>query len=96
MSGGADVWSYAGKRVVIAGCHSGMGEATARELVRLGAEVHGVDIKRSPVALASFHEVDLRDTARIDAAVEAQPTVIALTLQVSHRGRAPPAGSLLT
>jgi len=71
MSRGADVWSYAGKRVVIAGCHSGMGEATARELVRLGAEVHGVDIKRSPVGLASFREVDLRDTARIDAALEA-------------------------
>ena len=66
-----DVWSYAEKRVVIAGCHSGMGEATARELVRLGAEVHGVDIKPSPVDLASFHEVDLRDTARIDAAIEA-------------------------
>jgi hypothetical protein len=27
-------------------------------------------------------------------AVEAAPTVIALTIQVSHRGRAPPAGSL--
>ena len=66
-----DVWSYAGQRVVIADCHSGMGEATARELVRLGAEVHGVDIKRSPVDLASFREVDLRDTARIDAALAA-------------------------
>ena len=71
MSRDADVWSYAGKRVVIAGCHSGMGEATARELVRLGAEVHGVDIKRSPVDLASFREVDLRDTAQIDTALEA-------------------------
>jgi NAD(P)-dependent dehydrogenase (short-subunit alcohol dehydrogenase family) len=57
--------------VVIAGCYSGMGEATARELVRLGAEVHGVDIKRSQVDLASFREVDLRDTAQIDAALEA-------------------------
>jgi hypothetical protein len=66
-----DVWSYGGKRVVIAGCYSGMGEATARELVRLGAEVHGVDIKRSPVDLASFREADLRDTAQIDAALEA-------------------------
>jgi len=66
-----DVWSYAGKRVVIAGCYSGMGEATARELVRLGAEVHGVDIKPSPVDLASFHEVDLRETSQIDAALEA-------------------------
>lgn len=67
----SDVWSYAGKRVVIAGCYSGMGEATARELVRLGAEVHGVDIKRSPVDLASFREADLRETQQIDAALEA-------------------------
>jgi len=57
--------------VVIAVCYSGMGEATARERVRLGAEVHGVDIKRSPVDLASFGEVDLRETAGIDAALEA-------------------------
>ena len=64
-----DVWSYAGKRVVITGCYSGMGEAAARELVRLGAEVHGVDIKQSPVDMASFHQVDLRDTAQIDAAL---------------------------
>lgn len=67
----SDVWSYAGKRVVIAGCYSGMGEAAARELVRLGAEVHGVDIKPSPVDLASFREVDLRETSQIDEALEA-------------------------
>jgi NAD(P)-dependent dehydrogenase (short-subunit alcohol dehydrogenase family) len=66
-----DPWSYAGKRVVIAGCFSGIGEAAARELVRLGAEVHGVDIRKSPAPLASFHEVDLKDPASIDAAVEA-------------------------
>ncbi|HEY2659780.1 MAG TPA: coniferyl-alcohol dehydrogenase [Caulobacteraceae bacterium] len=65
------VWSYEGKRVAIAGCFSGMGEATARELVRLGAEVHGVDIRESPVSLASFRTVDLKDPAAIDAAVEA-------------------------
>ena len=49
-----DPWSYQGKKVVITGCFSGMGEAAARELVRLGAEVHGVDIKESPVKMASF------------------------------------------
>lgn len=31
----------------------------------------------------------------VDATVEAAPAVVALTVQVSHRGRAPPAGSLL-
>ena len=32
----------------------------------------------------------------IDAAVAASPAVILLTIRVSHRGRAPPAASLLT
>lgn len=65
------LWSYEGKRVVIAGCFSGIGEATARELVRLGAEVHGVDVRESPVPMASFRLVDLKDPAAIDAAVDA-------------------------
>lgn len=66
-----DILSYKGKRVVVAGCFSGMGEVVARELVALGAEVHGVDIKESPVKLASFHNIDLRDPGSIDTAVDA-------------------------
>src|SRR5688500_14177306 len=66
-----NLWSYAGKRVVIAGCFSGMGVACARELVRLGAEVHGLDVRVSPVKLASFRQVDLREPASIDSAVKA-------------------------
>ncbi len=46
-----------------------MGEACARELVKLGAEVHGADIKKSPVEMASFTEVDLQDWSSIDRAV---------------------------
>ncbi|HEY3695371.1 coniferyl-alcohol dehydrogenase [Phenylobacterium sp.] len=64
------VWDYSGKRAVIVGCYSGMGEAAARELVRLGAEVHGFDVRPSPVDLASFTTVDLRSPASIDAAVK--------------------------
>lgn len=63
------VWDYTGKRAVIVGCFSGMGEACARELVRLGAEVHGFDIRPSPVEMASFATVDLRNPASIDAAL---------------------------
>ncbi len=63
------VWDFTGKRVIISGCYSGMGAAAARELVRLGGEVHGFDYKKSEVPLASFTEVDLRDPASIDAAV---------------------------
>jgi NAD(P)-dependent dehydrogenase (short-subunit alcohol dehydrogenase family) len=65
----SDIFSYSGKRVAIVGCFSGMGEACARELVSLGAEVHGFDIKPSPVDLASFTPVDLKDWAAIDSTV---------------------------
>jgi NAD(P)-dependent dehydrogenase (short-subunit alcohol dehydrogenase family) len=63
--------SYETKRVVISGCASGMGEATARLLLSLGAEVHGLDFKACALPLASFTHVDLRDPASIDAAVAA-------------------------
>jgi NAD(P)-dependent dehydrogenase (short-subunit alcohol dehydrogenase family) len=66
-----DPWRYDGKKVVINGCSSGMGEAATLELLRLGAEVHGVDIQDAPVELASFQKVDLRDRAQIDAALQA-------------------------
>jgi NAD(P)-dependent dehydrogenase (short-subunit alcohol dehydrogenase family) len=66
-----DFLDYKNKRVVVSGCFSGMGEATARLLLRLGAEVHGLDFKRSTLDLASFKQVDLRDPASIDAAAAA-------------------------
>jgi NAD(P)-dependent dehydrogenase (short-subunit alcohol dehydrogenase family) len=66
-----NIWSYEGKRCVIAGCASGMGLATARELLRLGAELHGADIRPPELPLASFHTVDLRDAQSIDAVVDA-------------------------
>jgi NAD(P)-dependent dehydrogenase (short-subunit alcohol dehydrogenase family) len=60
---------YKNKRVIVSGCFSGMGEATARRLLSLGAEVHGLDYKDSTLELASFNNVDLRDPASIEAAV---------------------------
>lgn len=65
----SDILSYKNKRVVISGCFSGMGEATARLLLKLGAEVHGLDYKDCKLDLASFTNVDLRDPSNIDAAV---------------------------
>ncbi len=66
----ADILGYTGKRVVVMGCCSGTGEACARALVALGAEVHGADIRPSPVdGLASFTAVDLKDAASITAGV---------------------------
>jgi NAD(P)-dependent dehydrogenase (short-subunit alcohol dehydrogenase family) len=60
---------YKNKRVIVSGCFSGMGEATARLLLKEGAEVHGLDYKDSALDLASFTNVDLRDPASIDSAV---------------------------
>jgi len=67
------LFGYVGKNVVVSGCASGMGQATARLLCQLGANVHGLDRRKATIELASFHEVDLRDPASIDAAVEALP-----------------------
>jgi NAD(P)-dependent dehydrogenase (short-subunit alcohol dehydrogenase family) len=62
-----DALLYEGKRVIVTGAASGMGAATARILVDLGAEVHTIDIKKPEVTgLASFSRCDLRDPAQID------------------------------
>ncbi|MEW9855838.1 coniferyl-alcohol dehydrogenase [Novosphingobium sp. M1R2S20] len=67
----SDVLGYAGKRVIVSGCFSGMGQATAKLLLDLGAEVHGFDYKDVDLPLASFNKVDLRDPASIEAGVAA-------------------------
>lgn len=59
---------YKVKRVVVTGCHSGIGHATARLLAAFGAEVHGLDIKPVDLVLASFCSLDLRDPRSIEAA----------------------------
>jgi NAD(P)-dependent dehydrogenase (short-subunit alcohol dehydrogenase family) len=64
----SDFLNYKNKRVVITGCFSGMGEATAKLLLSLGAEVHGLDFQDCKLDLASFNRLDLRDPASIDAA----------------------------
>jgi NAD(P)-dependent dehydrogenase (short-subunit alcohol dehydrogenase family) len=66
-----DVLGYRGKRVIVSGCFSGMGEATAKLLLDLGAEVHGLDFKDCALPLASFNRLDLRDRASIEAGVAA-------------------------
>ncbi len=42
-----NLFSYEGKRVVITGASSGMGEATAKLVHELGAEVVAVDIQQA-------------------------------------------------
>ena len=63
-----DLWRYDGRRVVVTGCASGIGEQVARQLTELGAEVVGLDVRRPAVPLKEFHEVDLADPASIEAA----------------------------
>ena len=62
--------SYKNKRVIVSGCFSGMGEATARLLLKLGAEVHGLDHKTCTLDLASFNQMDLRDPKSIEGCID--------------------------
>jgi NAD(P)-dependent dehydrogenase (short-subunit alcohol dehydrogenase family) len=66
-----DILGYEGKRVIVSGCFSGMGRATAELLLDLGAEVHGLDRQPCDLGLAGFHPVDLRDPVSIEGAVDA-------------------------
>jgi NAD(P)-dependent dehydrogenase (short-subunit alcohol dehydrogenase family) len=66
-----DVLQYEGKRVVVTGCASGMGAATAQILVDLGADVIGLDVKPTEVPVKTFIQVDLKDKQSIDDAVAA-------------------------
>jgi NAD(P)-dependent dehydrogenase (short-subunit alcohol dehydrogenase family) len=72
-----DLLRYDGRRVVVTGCASGIGEHVARQLTELGAEVVGLDIRareerdsqgRPALQLKEFHEIDLSDPASIDQA----------------------------
>ncbi|GLR68232.1 3-alpha-hydroxysteroid dehydrogenase [Acidocella aquatica] len=60
---------YDTKRVVISGCASGIGRATAELLLHFGAEVHGVDLREPDLCLASFTVTDLALPDSISAAV---------------------------
>ena len=66
-----DVLGYDGASVVVTGAASGMGAATARILVDLGARVTALDIKPTAVPVARSLEVDLRDRAAIETAAAA-------------------------
>ncbi|MCC5577484.1 coniferyl-alcohol dehydrogenase [Microtetraspora sp. AC03309] len=62
---------YAGRRVVVTGCASGIGERLVHRLHQHGAEVIGLDRQAATAPLARFVPVDLADSGSIGAAVEA-------------------------
>ena len=65
------VLGYEGKKVVVTGAASGMGEAAARILGELGAEVHAIDINEPALDGVVFHRTDLKDPSAIEATVDA-------------------------
>lgn len=69
-----DLWrylGYQGRRAVVTGCASGIGEHVVRQLTELGAQVVGLDKRRPPLEINEFHEVDLAEPESIDRAVAA-------------------------
>jgi NAD(P)-dependent dehydrogenase (short-subunit alcohol dehydrogenase family) len=59
--------SYRGRRVVVTGAASGMGETTTALLLEAGAEVHAIDIAPIKAEVASASQCDLSDPERINA-----------------------------
>jgi NAD(P)-dependent dehydrogenase (short-subunit alcohol dehydrogenase family) len=64
-----ELLDYAGRRVVVTGCASGIGAALVGQLADLGADIVGLDVRPPTFGLNDFHELDLSDPASIDAAV---------------------------
>ena len=64
-----DKFRYDGKRVLVCGAASGMGEATARILADLGAEIYALDVKEMSLPAKKTIQMDLRDRASIDGAL---------------------------
>jgi NAD(P)-dependent dehydrogenase (short-subunit alcohol dehydrogenase family) len=64
-----ELWRYGGRRAVVTGCASGIGEHVVRQLTELGAHVIGLDKRRADLDINEFHEVDLADRASIDRAL---------------------------
>ena len=65
-----NVWRYDGKRAIVTGCSSGMGQKVVRELRELGAHVTGLDIAAPSLDPDVFVPVDFGDVASIDKAVD--------------------------
>jgi NAD(P)-dependent dehydrogenase (short-subunit alcohol dehydrogenase family) len=68
---GIERFRYDGKRCVVTGAASGMGEATAQALVELGAEVYGLDVNPVKVdGIAKSILIDLKDKSTIEGSLE--------------------------
>jgi NAD(P)-dependent dehydrogenase (short-subunit alcohol dehydrogenase family) len=68
--------NYEGKKVVVTGAASGMGEKTAQLLLNLGAEVYALDINETTLPVKKFININLADKESIDNAVQQLPDKI--------------------
>lgn len=67
---------YAGKKVVITGAASGMGESVAKLIAELGAEIYALDLKEVQGNIEKYIPINLADKASIDFAVAQIPDEI--------------------
>ena len=65
-----DILGYEGRRCVVVGAATGMGDACASTLVAMGADVIALDVAPIQAKVARSLRVDLSDPASIDAAVK--------------------------
>ena len=68
--------NYEGKKVVVTGAASGMGEKTAKYLIDLGAEVYALDIKETTLPVKKYININLNDKESIDNAIQQLPAGI--------------------
>jgi len=71
-----DYFGYKGKRVVVTGAASGMGEAATKMLVDLGAEIYALDIREVTLPVKKYISTNLLKKESIDAAVAKLPAKI--------------------
>jgi hypothetical protein len=72
-----DVLGFSGRRCIVTGAASGVGEATTCILVDLAAEVHTVDTRKPAiVGIASFSETDLGESSAIARTIDAIGAVV--------------------
>jgi NAD(P)-dependent dehydrogenase (short-subunit alcohol dehydrogenase family) len=71
-----DILQYEGKTCVVTGAASGMGDACARTLVELGAEVIGLDVQDVGAPVKESMRLDLMQESSIDDVVSKLPARI--------------------
>ncbi|WP_040800953.1 coniferyl-alcohol dehydrogenase [Nocardia higoensis] len=63
------MFDFTGKRVLVTGAASGIGDATARQLLAAGAQVVSLDRNPPTADVAAHYAVDLADVGSIDSVV---------------------------